>query len=274
MTGPDLGVALAPLAPAIAIEDVHVRFGNRVVVDGVSLDVSAGEVFGLLGPNGCGKSTLLRCVLGVLTPIRGRVFIEGTPVDRLPPAVLARRLAAQTQEAEAALGYTVRDVVEMGRLAHRSFFGSHRAHDAAVVADAMARLEVDTLADHAIETLSGGERQRVMIARALAQEPRILILDEPTNHLDVRHQFSVLDLLRALGATVLVTLHDLGLAARICDRIAVMSGGRIAAIGSPAETLTPATITRVYGVGATVARPDASATLDIRLFPLRQEVRP
>jgi len=177
---------------AIEAEEVVVVFGTRRVLDNVGFKSACGEVVGLLGPNGCGKSTLLRCIGGTMRPRAGRVTIEGRDVRKIPPSDLARVMAVQTQESAAALGYSVREVVAMGRLAHRRLFSGDTRRDIEVVEEALARFDIAFLADRRVETLSGGERQRVSIARALAQEPRILLLDEPTNHLDIRHQFATL----------------------------------------------------------------------------------
>jgi iron complex transport system ATP-binding protein len=260
---------MAPHAARIEVDDLHAALGGRPVLHGVSLTVQPGEVLGVLGPNGSGKSTLLRCIAGLLAPQRGRVRLDGDEVSRLPVRELARRLALQSQEAPAALGHSVRDVVEMGRLAHRRLFGADVAHDRQVVDDCLAQFDLLALADRVIDSLSGGERQRALIARALAQQPRGLLLDEPTNHLDVRHQFAVLDRVRTLGLTVVVTLHDLALAARVCDRIVLLREGRVAALGTPAEALTPERIAQVYGVGAEV---DAAADgrLRVHLHPLHE----
>lgn len=223
----------------------------------------------MLGPNGSGKTTLLRCLAGLLAPSAGRVLVDGADPHRTPPAALARRVALQAQDAGAALGFTVRDVVAMGRLAHRrSPFAAAGPEDRAIVADALQRLDLAPLADRPVERLSGGERQRVMIARALAQRPRVLLLDEPTNHLDVHHRFAVLDLVRALGITVVATLHDIELAARWCDRILLLEGGRLQADDAPERALTPERLTRIYRVAAAVDRRPADGRLRIDLSPL------
>ena len=252
----------------IEVDRVCASLGGRPVLTDIRLSVGKGEILGVLGPNGCGKSTLLRCIAGLLKPSSGEVRLDGTPVQALKPKHVARLLAFQAQESIAALGFSVRSVVGMGRLPHRTFFDSDPARDARIVEQSLARLGLAGLAERAVETLSGGERQRVSIARALAQDAAVLVLDEPSNHLDVHHQFAVLDLVRALGLTTVITLHDLRLASRVCDTVALLHDGTVAAAGTPAESLTPAAIRHVYRVGASVsARPD-SRELDIRLFPV------
>lgn len=255
--------------PAIAIEGLACRYGEAEVLRGIDLAVDEGEFVGILGPNGCGKTTLLRCIAGLHAPDSGEVLIWGESVRAIPPARLARMLALQAQDADSALGYSVRDVVGMGRLAHRAGpFSSGTAADDAIVEDSMRRLGVESLAGRAVETLSGGERQRVIIARAIAQSPSILLLDEPTNHLDVRHRFAVVDAVRRLGVTIVATLHDIEFAARSCDRIVLLSAGRVGAEGAPEEALSPALIEEVYGVAGSMDRHPATGQIRIDLQPL------
>ncbi|MBP2305560.1 ATP-binding cassette domain-containing protein [Azospirillum melinis] len=255
--------------PAIAVERLSCRLAGRMVLSDIGFSVSGGEILGILGPNGSGKTTLLRCLAGLQTPSAGRVLIDGDDPRVLRPVELARRLALQAQDSPAALGFTVRDVVGMGRLVHRrSPFAGAGAEDRAIVEDALDRLDLSGLAGRAVEQLSGGERQRVTIARALAQRPRILLLDEPTNHLDIHHRFAVLDLVRSLGITVVATLHDIELAARWCDRILLLADGRLQADAAPEDALTPDRLTAVYRVAAAVDRRPQDSRLRIDLSPL------
>ena len=259
---------------AITVDGLSVRLGGRRVLRDIGFTVAAGSFVGILGPNGCGKTTLLRCIAGLQRPCAGQVRIEGEPVSGIAPASLARRLAVQAQDSVAALGFTVRDVVGMGRLVHRRILSGDANRDRAVIDRALTLLELEALADRPIERLSGGERQRAAIARALAQEPRILLLDEPTNHLDIRHRFAVLELARALGITVLATLHEIDLAGRYCDRILLMSGGRIIADAPPEQALTAGNLAAVYGVRALVDRHPDTGTLRIDFHPMPQDHRP
>ncbi|WP_372396494.1 ABC transporter ATP-binding protein [Azospirillum sp. HJ39] len=268
------GPSQTPSPPAaIAVEGLDCRLGGnldgRAVLHQVGFSVPPGILLGILGPNGSGKTTLLRCLAGLQAPSAGRIRIEGEDPRALRPVELARRLALQAQDSTAALGFTVRDVVGMGRLAHRrSAFAGPGPEDPAIVEDALARLELTALADRPVERLSGGERQRTMVARALAQRPRILLLDEPTNHLDIHHRFALLDLLRGLGITVVATLHDIDLAARWCDRILLMKDGRLLSDAAPDAALTPERLAAVYRVAATVDRHPGNGRLRIDLSPL------
>ncbi|MEU4539545.1 ABC transporter ATP-binding protein [Streptosporangium sp. NPDC023825] len=222
------------------------------VLHDVSLTAGSGEVTGLIGPNGSGKSSLLRCVYRRIRPDRGRVLIDGADVWRTPPRQVARQIAVVTQDAPADLDDGVEQIVALGRIPHLGALGRLSAAERALIAETMERCDVSALAHRPFATLSGGERQRVHLARALVQQPRLLILDEPTNHLDLRHQVDLLRLVRTLGVTVLVTLHDLQLAAAACDRLVVLDGGRIVADGPVTEVITTDLLRAVYRVEAEV----------------------
>lgn len=239
---------------AATLETQYVSYvaGGRALVSQVSLDAAPGEVIGLVGPNGAGKSTLLRMVYRTLQPSAGRVLLGGVDIFRMPRRMLARRLAAVPQEYPAEFELTARDVAAMGRAPHQRGLGGDRRGDERIVATSLELLGMAELARRPFDQLSGGEKQRVLIARALAQEPELLVLDEPTNHLDMRHQFDVLALVRRLGMTVVAALHDLNLAARFCDRLYVLAAGRVVATGPPTEALTAPLLTQVYGVPADV----------------------
>jgi iron complex transport system ATP-binding protein len=234
------------------------------IISGITLR-AGNEVVGIVGPNGSGKSTTLRCVYRALKPDVGTVLIDGVDVHKRQN--LARDLAALTQESQVEFDFTVTEVVEMGRLPHER----DPARDRRVVAEALATVDVTHLANRSFLSLSGGERQRVLIARAIAQEPRVLVLDEPTNHLDIRHQIEVLGLTRGLGVTVLTVLHDLNLAASYCDRLYVLDEGRLVASGTPREVLVPELIAKVFHVTAHVVR---HPTTGVPQLLFDQEVTP
>ncbi|WP_082801498.1 ABC transporter ATP-binding protein [Herbidospora cretacea] len=236
----------------LTVENVSVRIGGKALVDDVSLEVAKGETLGLVGPNGAGKSTLLRTLYRARKPTSGRVFLDGEDVRKMPSGWLARRLAAVLQETGGDFELTVYDVVAMGRTPHKRAFDGDNTEDKQIIADALARLDVEHLAHAPFDRLSGGEKQRVLIARALAQQPTTMVLDEPTNHLDLRHQLDALELVRDLEVTAVIALHDLNMAAAFCDRICVMDGGRVVSLSTPAEVLTPALLAEVYRVDADV----------------------
>ncbi|WP_017539020.1 ABC transporter ATP-binding protein [Nocardiopsis halophila] len=234
--------------------DVH-RGGRRVVAD-VSIAVPSGTVLGLLGPNGSGKSTLLRAVSGIAAPSAGRVRIDGTDTASLSRRELARRVAVMAQEHSEEFEIPVLDLVLLGRIPHGKGFGRDSDHDIAVAEDALDRVGAGHLAARSFSALSGGERQRVLFARALTQDTPVLVLDEPTNHLDIAHQLELVDLVRGTGRTAMVALHDLNLAARYCDAVGVLDGGRLRTLGPPEDVLGTDLIRSVFGVESTpVAHP-------------------
>jgi iron complex transport system ATP-binding protein len=236
---------------------------GQLLLDEVDAAAHEGETVGLLGPNGSGKSSLLRLMAGLRRPDAGTVRYDGTPLPALGRRTLARRLAVVEQDAAAHHRVTVRQVVELGRTPFRGRFDPLDGHDRRIVDAALERTDLTGRQHRSWHTLSGGERQRTQIARALAQEPREILLDEPTNHLDIRHQLELLDLLASLDVTCVVALHDLNLAARYCDRVVVLTAGRVAAAGTPQTVLTPALIKSVYGVETLVDREPATGTLRI-----------
>ncbi|MGW2248903.1 ABC transporter ATP-binding protein [Kitasatospora sp. NPDC001660] len=236
----------------IAIEELSVALGGRDVLSNVGLIAAEGEIAGLVGPNGSGKSTLLRTVYRHLRPDAGRVLLASRDVRSLAPAEAARHIAALPQERGADFEFTVREVVAMGRTPYKRAFAGDDERDRVAVAEALERVGLGGHADRRFAQLSGGERQRVLLARAFAQQPDVLVLDEPTNHLDVRHQVELLALLREQRRTTLISLHDLNAAASLCDRLHVLHEGVLVASGTPREVLTPELLAKVFGVRAAV----------------------
>ncbi|MGW7024055.1 ABC transporter ATP-binding protein [Streptomyces decoyicus] len=233
--------------------------GNRLVHD-LTLRAGSGRLVGLVGPNGSGKSTLLRCVYRALRPAAGTVRLDGADLHAMDAREGARLLAALPQEASTEFDFTVAEVVAMGRLPHQRGAGRASAEDSARCTRALVRVGADHLAGRGFLSLSGGEKQRVLIARALAQDPQVLVLDEPTNHLDIAQQLEVLALVRDSRLTVLTALHDLNLAAVHCDELYVIDGGRIVAAGPPYDVLTPELLAEVFGVRAhRVRHPESGA---------------
>ena len=194
-----------------------------------------GEILGVVGPNGAGKSTLLRLLYRFHTPLRGHILVDGINLAEVSRRDSARLIAAVLQERPAEFALTVREVVALGRIPHRSGLSASGADDHEAVERAISILDLEGLEARPLNTLSGGERQRVMLARALAQQPRILVLDEPTNHLDIRFKLKMLALLRLLGLTVVCSLHELNAALEFADRVLVLSNGRDARVRQPGD---------------------------------------
>lgn len=239
----------------LAFAEADVGYGAKRVVSRASLAVHAGEVVGLVGPNGAGKSTLLRAVTGTADVLGGSLAIAGTPIDRLTPRQRAVLVAVLPQAVSATFSFSAREFVEMGRHPHLTRFQQPGEHDREVVERVMRLTDTWRLAATPVDTLSGGDLQRLVLAQALAQEPRLLLLDEPVSQLDLNHRLQVLELVRMLadsGLAVLAVFHDLDSAARYSDRIAVVAGGRVGRAGEPSSVITPDTIRDVFGVRAVV----------------------
>jgi iron complex transport system ATP-binding protein len=242
-------------APVVEVTDVFVAYRSGaepvMALRGADLTLAAGERLLVAGPNGSGKSTLLSALAGVL-PARGASHFDGDDLLALPRRERARRVALVEQDATTELPLTGRATAALGRTPHAESFGRDADGDR-IVDEALAAAGAEPFADRLVTSLSGGERQRVLLARALAQRPRLLLLDEPTNHLDVAAQLDVLALLRRLadgGTTILTALHDLSLAAAHADHVVVLHDGGVAAQGAPLDVLTPERIRAVYGVRA------------------------
>ncbi len=233
----------------LSLESISVNVDGALIVEDLDLHCRSGEFVGLLGPNGSGKSTVLKTIYRAIRPHTGVIRLDDTDLlAQLSPRAAARELAAMTQEHSNDFPFTVREVVMTGRIPHKSAFSGDTADDRRIVAEALATVGMDSHAERSFGTLSGGEKQRVLLARALAQRPRVLILDEPTNHLDIATQLDLLALIGSLGITVLAALHDLNLAAAYCDRVYLLRAGRILAGGSPERVLTAELIAAVFGV--------------------------
>ena len=249
--------AAGPTPLALTLSGVTVAVGAIEICSEVSLEVEPGQVVGIIGPNGSGKTTLLRAVYRMLRPRLGRVVVGRDDLWELRPSEAARRISVVVQEPRTDFEFTVREVVAMGRSPHQSAFARESSGDRGRVDDALAHVGITALAPRSFSTLSGGEKQRALIARALVQEARVLILDEPTNHLDIRYQLEVLDLVRGVGVTTLMSIHDVNLAAQYCDHVVVLQGGRVQAAGPVETVLTPDVLEPVFGVRVErVARPE------------------
>jgi len=233
---------------SLVADAVKFAAGERLILDGIDLTARPGEKLAVIGPNGSGKSTFLRCIYAWHRPSVGAVLLDGANLAELRAIERARRVSVLTQESESRPSLSVADVVALGRLPHGNGLGGASAEDAAIVARMLALLGLTEIALQPFATLSGGEAQRAMFARALAQQPTLLVLDEPTNHLDVRHQLELLNIASGLGITVIATLHDINIAARWCDRICLIDRGKVRGLGPPDQVLAPELLASVYGV--------------------------
>jgi iron complex transport system ATP-binding protein len=254
--------------PAIEVKGLSFRYytlegrGRMWTLDHLSFHVDAGEILGIVGPNGSGKSSLLKILSGLLPVGEGDVLLGGLSLQKRSQADIARLVAVVPQDYVQVFPFTVVETVLMGRFPHRTVrwwsmgIGDETANDLACAHQAMVDTDVVSLADRLVSDLSGGERQRVMIARALAQEPKILLLDEPTAFLDINHQIEVCSLITRLRAerrlTVVLVSHDLNVASQYCDRVLMLKEGGLCRIGSPEETIRPDVLRMVYGCDVVV----------------------
>jgi iron complex transport system ATP-binding protein len=250
----------------LEVSGIACAYDGADVLSDVSLRLAPGDFVAVAGPNGSGKSTLIRAMSRVLRPHRGSALLEGADLYGIPARRSAQAIAVLPQESSLEFDFSCEEIVLMGRAPYLGRFESESDRDRAIVRDAMERTSTWELRHRPIVELSGGERQRVLLARAFAQEPRILLLDEPTSHLDLAFQVQILRLVRTLRdekkTAVLASLHDLNLASAYADRIVLLSKGRIVAMGTPTEVLTEAVLRPVFGDELTVrAHPDTGAPL-------------
>ena len=254
----------------LRIEDLGFSYDKKPVLQGVNLDIVKGEIIGILGPNGCGKTTLLKNLNKNLSPHTGCVLLEDLDISDLTKKEVARKMAAIPQSNEIKFSFTVREIVSMGRMPFMGAFSGESRADMEIIDNAMERTGISEFGDRFINTMSGGERQRVIIARALAQTPSILLMDEPTLHLDISTQFDVLDLVRKLskedGLTVIIVSHDLPMVARYCDRVMMLKDHTIFAIGTPEDVLTPDNMREIFDVDAILEFDEKTGQNVVKLF--------
>ena len=242
----------------LEIAGLSFKYGESWVLRDISLKVRKGEFWGILGPNGAGKTTLMNLIDGIIQPWEGVIRIGGKPVGEMKRREIAKLIAVVPQDAALVFPMTVEEVVLMGRTPHLGKFEFESKNDLEVARAAMEATDILPLSARLIQSLSGGERQRVLLARALAQQPEVLLLDEPTSSLDIAHQLSAFEMIRSLsgaaGLTVLAATHDMNLASLYCDRIALLHEGNFYSRGTPEEALTEKGIKEVYGVNVFVDR--------------------
>ena len=228
---------------------------KQTILHDMSFNLSSGRVLGIVGPNGAGKSTLLKLLYRYHKPTTGTIEIGGTDIWKIKARMAARKVAAVLQEQPTDFALTVREIVTLGRTPHHvGFGGSNGAQDGHVVDAALNRMDLNGFSNRSLGTLSGGERQRVMVARALAQEPSVLVLDEPTNHLDIRHQLEILELIKDLPVTIVTSLHDLNMAADICDEVLILKDGHLKGSGVPEAVFSAEAISGTFQVAASYER--------------------
>lgn len=229
-------------------EKVDVQIRGKQIVKGFTLEVPEGVCTAILGPNGSGKSTFLKAVYRTQPISAGAVFLDGREIDRIPRKRMAQDVSVVSQFNQIQFEYSVYDVVLMGRTPHLGLMQRESLRDHRMAEEALRTVGMYDYRDQNFQTLSGGEKQRVILARALTQQPQLLILDEPTNHLDIRYQLEILSIIRNLGVSVLTALHDLSLAFQFCDYVYLVKEGEIYCQGEPSQVLTPDNIADVYGI--------------------------
>ena len=240
--------------------------GQNPVLDRVSVRIERGDLVGIIGPNGSGKTTLLKILAGTLRPTTGTVALDGRPLSLQPRREVARRVALVPQDTYAPFDFTVLEIVLMGRFPHLGAFALEGPEDLAIARRALEATGTSAFEGRAFNSLSGGEKQRVVIAGALAQSPELLLLDEPTASLDLGHQLEVEELLKSLnrdGVTIVLTTHDLNLAASLCERLVLLRAGSTIAQGRTVDVLTPATVRALYGVDADVRHHPSTGRLAV-----------
>ena len=251
------------------------RGAKETLLKPTSFDLEAGQTLGIVGPNGAGKTTLLRVLYRFHRPNKGRVSLNGKDLWTMSPRQVAQQVAVVLQEPPSDFALTVNEIVALGRIPHRrGYAGSAGAKDATIINGALDRLELGALGHRTLGTLSGGERQRVLVARALAQEPQLLILDEPTNHLDIRHQLEIIALIRALPITIVTTLHDLNLTSGVCDRVLLLEQGETLGFGLAEDVLSEQAVSKAFMVGTRRETLSHSNTHHLTFHLLNQGTNP
>lgn len=261
----------------LTVEDICFSYHDKPVLKNVDLQVKKGEIIGILGPNGCGKTTLLKLLNRNLHPDSGRVLMMGTDLEDISKRRIARHIAVVPQSNEIRFAFSVRDIVSMGRMPFLDRFQGESSEDTHIVEEAMEKTNIMEFADRLINTMSGGERQRVIIARALAQRPGIILLDEPTLHLDINHQFEVLDLVNRLSKeedlTVVIVSHDLPMVVKFCDRIVLIHNNKVFAMGTPEEVLTTENMRAVFNIEAVLEYDETLRSNSVKILGSCRTVR-
>jgi len=256
---------------SLQVRQVYFSYLNGLVLHNINLFIKAGEMVGLIGPNGSGKTTLIKLASGVLKPKRGEIRLDGSSLSQLSRKSIARSVAVVPQYFHIPFAFTVSEVVTLGRIPFLKAFAGESKDDRQLVANALELVGITELEERRFDELSGGERQKVILAMALAQQPKLLLLDEPIVHLDIAHQIEILELIRRLnverGLTVIGAMHDLNLAALYFDRLVLLKEGRVSADGTPAQVLTEARIKEVFSASVRVEPHQVTGVPHIIVMP-------
>ena len=262
----------------LEVRQVYFSYFDGLVLHDINLSLEAGEMVGLLGPNGSGKTTLLKLASGILKPDRGEIRLGGSSLSRLGRKSIARSVAVVPQQFHIPFAFTTSEVVMLGRIPFVKALTGETAADRQAVAAAMELVGITELTERRFDELSGGERQKVILAMALAQQPKLLLLDEPTVHLDISHQVETLELVRSLngtqGLTVIAAMHDLNLASLYCDRLVLLKEGRISAEGTPKQVLTEEIIRDVFSASVRVEAHPATGVPHVVVMPRENTTEP
>lgn len=242
----------------LKIDNLKFGYGKELVLDGITFDVKRGEFLSIIGPNGSGKSTLLKTLNSLYTPNEGKISIEGNNINKFKKKDLAKRMALVLQDSNIDYGFTVEDIVLMGRHPHKGRFERENSDDYKIVDESLEMTGTLDLKYRLVTEISGGERQRVMIAKALAQKPSLILLDEPTSHLDINHQLEILKLLKKMnrdkGTTIVLVIHDINLGIRYSDRVIMLNEGKVIEIGDSEKVITKDNIKLAYDVNVAIER--------------------
>ncbi|TMP75679.1 ABC transporter ATP-binding protein [Pseudoalteromonas sp. S1608] len=243
----------------LTVNNVSWRVGNTLILEHINLSIERGKFVGLIGPNGAGKSSLLRCLYRFNQPSAGEVKFNNTDIWQLKSEDYAKQVAVVLQETPSQFNLSLFDVVALGLTPHKTLFSSTTQADKQKIAQAISHVGLESHSTQLFDSLSGGEKQRAFIARAIVQQPQLLIMDEPTSHLDVKYQIQLMELAKSLGNTVFASFHDLNLAAAMCDELVVIKNGKVVDAGKPNKVVTEQMLDEVFGVCAQVSTHPQSA---------------
>ncbi|PAB56209.1 ABC transporter ATP-binding protein [Anaeromicrobium sediminis] len=238
----------------LEVSDLEFSIDDKKIIDNINLCVKENKFVGLIGPNGCGKSTLLKNIYRLYKPHKGAIYLNGTNIEKIKNKEIAKNMSVVSQENNHQFDFTVKEIVLMGRYAHKGLLDSNTEKDEEIAFDSLERVGLKDFYDRSFLSLSGGEKQRVLIARALTQNAKTIILDEPTNHLDIKYQLQIMDVIKSLKVTTFAAIHDFNIASNYCDYIYVMEKGKIKYFGTPEKVLTKKIFEEVFGVKSHISK--------------------